>query len=173
MLQEKEKMATMGWRYASSKYVVMHNISWSGHALILSKCSSKALQSSVLFCLVRTESHCGVCCLCVWWWSWSFDPDWCSRGPPTGKKQIEFRQIYFTSKSISHFRPGSPCCQWQFLEIPIYIGFDKHTSQLHTLCWNTNTSSKYKNIRKYNICFDTCTSLQDGSPYPIWELEQL
>ena len=63
MLQEREKMATMGWRYASSKY---NNISWSGHALILSKRSSKALQSSVLFCLVRTESHCGVCCLCVW-----------------------------------------------------------------------------------------------------------
>ena len=28
-----------------------------------SKCSSKSLQSSVLFCLVRNESHCGVCCL--------------------------------------------------------------------------------------------------------------
>ena len=118
MLQEREKMATMGWRYASSKY---NNISWSGHALILSKRSSKALQSSVLFCLVRTKSHCGVCCLCVVvemkFWSWLM-----LARPPNGQETNWIPPNLFHIKIYFTFPPEDPPCQWQSLTMSVYNG---------------------------------------------------
>ena len=59
---------------------------------------------------------------CVWWWRWSFDPDWCSARPPTGKKQNWIPPNLFHIKIYFTFPPRlwSPC-QWQFLTMPVYI----------------------------------------------------
>ena len=75
-------------------------------------------------------------------WSWLM---LAGSAPQLARNKIEFRQIYLTSKSISHQNlfhisapPTDPACRWQFLTTPVYLS-----------------------------CFDTGPSLSDNNLFEI------